>query len=182
VPYGRFAVKDGHMVVALHVGNFWRKFCHAIGRDDLTDDPKFRTTADRQRNRVELEGIICGILLTKTAEEWHTLFDEADVPHANVNSVGEALNQQVVKERGLVKETSHPVAGAVRVVGSPLQFDLFPDIPYDAAPVLGEHTRAVLGGLLGYAEDRAAALAEAGVIGLGSRDGQAGSGHDRTER
>lgn len=167
VPYGRFPVKDGHIVIALHVGNFWRKFCGALGREDLVENPRYRTTADRQKHRDELEALITDILLTKTADEWHEILDRADVPHGTVNSVRQALEQRVVQERGLLKETRHPIAGAVRVVGSPLQFDLFGDTPYAAAPVLGAHTEPVLAGLLGYDAARIARLEQAGVIALG---------------
>jgi crotonobetainyl-CoA:carnitine CoA-transferase CaiB-like acyl-CoA transferase len=167
VPYGRFPVKDGHIVIALHVGNFWRKFCGALGREDLAENPRYRTTADRQKHRDELEALITAILLTKTADEWHEILDRADVPHGTVNSVRQALEQRVVQERGLLKETWHPIAGAVRVVGNPLQFDLFGDTPYAAAPVLGAHTEPVLAELLGYDAARIAQLEQAGVIALG---------------
>ena len=168
VPYGRFAVQDGHIVIAVLVDGFWRKFCQAIGRAEWIEDPRYRTPSDRQHNRAELEALIGEILLTKTAADWHAVLDAADVPHGTVNSLGEALEQPVVAERGLLKETQHPVAGTVRVVGSPIRTDRFPDPPYAAAPVLGADTAAVLAELLGYDAARIAALAEAGVIGLGA--------------
>lgn len=145
VPYGRFEVKDGHIVIALHVGSFWRKFCLAIGREDLVQDPRFRTTADRGANRAALEEIVTTVLKTRTAAEWTRILSDADVPHGPVNSVGEALAQPVVEARGLLKTILHPQAGEVKVVGSPLHFgDQFPDQPYTAAPLLGGDTLAVL--------------------------------------
>ena len=33
VPYGQFPVKDGDMVIALHVGAFWRKFAAATSSE-----------------------------------------------------------------------------------------------------------------------------------------------------
>jgi crotonobetainyl-CoA:carnitine CoA-transferase CaiB-like acyl-CoA transferase len=130
-------------VIALHVGNFWRKFCVAIGREDLEFNPKYRTTADRRANREELVAIISDILLTKTAAEWVRIFEDADVPHAMVNSVGEAIEQDIVRERELMRTVSHAVAGDVRVVGSPLRFDDF-DAKVYRLPALGEHTRSIL--------------------------------------
>ena len=165
VPYGRFQVKDGHIVIALHVGAFWRKFCAAIGRPDLADNPRYRTTADRRTNRDELEAIVNEILMTRTAAEWHVVLHEADVPHGTVNSVGEALEQDVIVERGLVKTADHPVAGPVKLVGSPLRFTgQYADAAMAPAPLLGEHTAEVLTDLLGYSEDRIAALLAAKAI------------------
>jgi crotonobetainyl-CoA:carnitine CoA-transferase CaiB-like acyl-CoA transferase len=145
VPYGRFEVKDGHIVIALHVGSFWRKFCLAIGREDLVQDPRFRTTADRSANRAALEEIVTAVLKTRTAAEWTQILGDADVPHGPVNNVGEALAQPVVAARGLLKTIQHPQAGEVKVVGSPLNFgNQFPDQAYAAAPLLGGDTVAVL--------------------------------------
>ena len=58
VPYGRYPVKDGHIVLALHVGPFWRKFCHAVGQIELLEDPRFKTTTARQKNRDALEALV----------------------------------------------------------------------------------------------------------------------------
>ena len=168
VPYGRFPVKDGHIVIALHVGNFWRKFCVAIGREDLEFNPKYRTTADRRGNREELVAIISDILLTKTAAEWVRIFEDADVPHAMVNSVGEAIEQDIVRERELMRTVSHTVAGEVRVVGSPLRFDDFDAKAYRPSPLLGEHTRSILA-RFGYDDDAIDRLADGGVVGLPER-------------
>ena len=166
VPYGRFEVKDGHIVLALHIGNFWRKFCVAIGREDLIENPKFRSTQDRNANRVELETLVTGILKMRTAAEWHEILSKADVPHGPVNSVGEALEQPVIAERGLVKSFTHPWSGEVKVVGTPLQFSGDYENPqYSPSPILGQDTSAVLAGL-GYSPEKIKQLAAQGVIEL----------------
>jgi crotonobetainyl-CoA:carnitine CoA-transferase CaiB-like acyl-CoA transferase len=165
VPYGRFPVKDGHIVIALHVGNFWRKFCVAIGREDLELNPKYRTTADRRANREELVAIISEILLTRTAAQWQEIFEQADVPHATVNNVGEAIEQDIVRERELMRTVKHRVAGDVRLVGSPLRFDAFDASRYRPSPLLGEHTRSILA-RFGYDDEAIDRLADRGVVGL----------------
>ena len=165
VPYGRYPVKDGDIVIALHVGSFWRKFCSAIGREDLIEDPRYRTTADRHANRVALETTVIEILRTKTAKEWTEIFSRFDIPHSEVNSVGEAIEQDVIRERGLLRTVEHGRAGAVGVLGSPLNFAEFDARRYQAAPLLGEHTRAVLA-KLGYDDAAIAQLIAAGVVGV----------------
>ena len=149
VPYGRFPVKDGHIVIALHVGNFWRKFCAAIEREDLIEDPRFRTTANRQVNRVELEALVTTILQTRTVKAWTEVFTRMDIPHGQVNTVGEAIEQDVIRQRGMLRTVEHARAGAVKLLGSPLRFADFDASVYRGAPLLGEHTRAVLA-KLGY--------------------------------
>jgi crotonobetainyl-CoA:carnitine CoA-transferase CaiB-like acyl-CoA transferase len=164
VPYGLMPVKDGHIVLALHVGSFWRKFCQAIGRDDLITDVRFRTVKDRHRNRTELERQIEEVMRTKTVAEWQAILDEADVPHAPVNDIGQAINQGVVAERGFLKEMQHPTAGPVKVLGTPLRFVTGETPPLDPPPLLGEHTREVLGALAGLSVADIEKLIASGVI------------------
>ncbi len=165
VPYGRYPVKDGYIVLALHVGNFWRNFCRAVDRPELIEQPEFRTTADRHENRAILEPLVIDILGAKTMAAWHEIFDAGDVPHAPVYSVGEALHQPAVQVRNLLRTTEHPIAGPVDVVDTPIKFlDRFVDAPIQAAPRLGEQSRDILQDILGYAPGRVDALREAGVI------------------
>jgi len=165
VPYGCYPVKDGHIVLTLLTGNFWRNFCVAAGRTDLLDDDRFRTTGDRLANRATLEPVVIGILKQKTMAEWHEIFDKGDVPHGPVNTIGDALTQPLVQERGLIRTTDHPRAGKVDVVSSPIQFleDVF-DLPAHAAPLLGEHSASVLREVLGYSAAQVEALTAGGVI------------------
>ncbi|MHA1545497.1 MAG: CaiB/BaiF CoA transferase family protein [Alphaproteobacteria bacterium] len=165
VPYGRFPVKDGHIVLAIHVGDFWRKFAHAIKRLDLIDDPRFKTTTDRRDNRDVLEAIICEILATKTRAQWQAILDAADVPHAPVNNVKEALEQTIIRERGFVTEVNQPPIGPLKMTETPLKFSgRFEDRVIHPAPGLGQHTRDVLAGLLEYSDQQIEHLFRANVV------------------
>jgi crotonobetainyl-CoA:carnitine CoA-transferase CaiB-like acyl-CoA transferase len=143
--YGRYAVADGHLVLAAQMDTFWRNFCKAAGRPELADDPRFSTVGDRSANFEEVERLVSEILLTKGLAEWTALLDEADVPHAPVLSIGEALEQPHARERGLVHEIDQPGSGKVRVTGPIIKFLASIDPPaLGHAPVLGEHTRRIL--------------------------------------
>jgi crotonobetainyl-CoA:carnitine CoA-transferase CaiB-like acyl-CoA transferase len=165
VPYGRFEVKDGHLVLALHVGRFWRNFCRAIERADLIEDPRFRTTADRSRNRAELLPIVEEVLRTRTRAEWEVILEAGDVPHGPILDVAEALEQEQIRSRGLLSTMTHPLAGELQVVGPPIRFigeaeqrELRP------APLLGEHTREICRELLGWEEERIDGMVTEGVL------------------
>jgi crotonobetainyl-CoA:carnitine CoA-transferase CaiB-like acyl-CoA transferase len=45
----------------------------------------------------------------------------------------------------MLVEYDHPVAGNIRVTGSPIQVDSEPAVDRAPPPALGEHTRKVLG-------------------------------------
>lgn len=173
VPYGRFETADGDIVLALHVGEFWRRFCHAAGRDDLITDPRFRTTADRRANRDQLEPIVESILRQRTRAEWETLLDDADVPHGPILDVAEALEQEQLKARGLLTTVVHPTAGKVPMVRSPIRFVGDGEPRFTASPLLGEHTRQVCRELLDWDDERLQRAEDVGAIHPDQRDGDA---------
>lgn len=144
VPYGRFQAADGYLVLALHVGSFWRRFCQAVGREDLITDPRFVDTAMRRDNRDELQPIVEDILRTKTRAEWEKVFTEADIPHGPVLDVVEALHQEHFAARDAIMTVTHPTAGEVQSVRPPIRFVGEP-LPQAGrpAPLLGEHTRDI---------------------------------------
>jgi crotonobetainyl-CoA:carnitine CoA-transferase CaiB-like acyl-CoA transferase len=167
VPYGRFRVKDGHIVLALHVGASWRRFCEALGRHDLLDDDRFETTDARLANRAVLVPIVEAILLERTRAEWSEFFDAADVPFGPILDVAEALAQEQVAARDLLQTFVHPDAGEVSVVGTPVRFKgggmRTAPIP---PPLLGEHTREILSEVLEYEDARISQLVATGVVGV----------------
>ena len=70
-----------------------------------------------------------------------------------------------IAERAFFPSVPHPVAGPVQITASPYHIDGEPVHPRGpAAYRVGEHTREVLSGVLGYDADRIAGLLRAGVI------------------
>jgi len=167
-PYNAFPTRDGYIVVASFTQAFWRKFALAIGRPDLPEDARFASFAGRNSARKDLGAILEPILLTRTTAEWMKLLDEHDVPNGPVNSLADAIEMPQTKARGMVVEIDHPTAGRLRTLGTPFHFQ-FEDqaafVPtFTAPPVVGQHTRCILRDLLGYDEQRIAALAESKVV------------------
>ena len=165
VPYGRFPTSDGHIVVALMVESFWVKFCAAIGQPELATDPRFATTTGRKQNRIILEGLVGGVLSTRTIAEWQEIFDAADIPCAPVNTVAQALQMPIIAERGVIRKIDHPVAGTVPAVRSPVRFlGRFDDAAIEPAPVLGQHSIEILRGTLNYSQSQIDSLLRDGAV------------------
>lgn len=164
-PYGLYPVKDGHIVLALHLGSFWRKFCVAVGAPELIEDARFAKAVDRSTNRAALAKILHEILMQRTGEEWTALLEAQDIPCATVLDIGRALAQPVVEERDLVAKVVHRSIGEIRNVRTPLKFDRsFSATQFDPAPTLGEHSVEVLKEVLGYDTARVERLARTKVI------------------
>jgi formyl-CoA transferase len=63
----------------------------------------------------------------------------------------------------MIVDVPHPQRGPFKTVGSPLKLSDSP-VEITPSPLLGEHTAAVLGEVMGYSEDDVEKLRQQGVI------------------
>lgn len=164
VPYGSFRTRDGHLALAIFTTKFWVKFCAAISRPELARDPRFRSTAERMRNRVALEAIVEDVLGGHDTAHWTGLFEANDVPASPILTVAEALEHRHTQARGMFPTITHPDYGAARVPGPPLRLGGRSVDQPQPPPLLGEHTVAVLRDRLGLDDAEIARLLQARVI------------------
>ncbi|MGE0799839.1 MAG: CaiB/BaiF CoA transferase family protein [Lautropia sp.] len=165
VPYGTYRTRDGFLALAIFTSRFWRKFCDAIGRPEVAEEPRFRRTSDRMANRVELESLVENVLRERTTAEWEETFSRADVPASAILGVPEAVEQAHTRARGMFPTLTHPAYGSIRVPGPPLRLGGEAVANPLAPPMLGEHTDEVLRDMLGLDDDELATLRARRVIG-----------------
>ncbi len=150
VPYETFEAADGWINLGVANDDLWRRFCTGAERPDLIDDPRFAKAADRVRNREVLVPLVRALIKARTRDEWLARMDRAGVPSGAIRSVGEVCDSDLLKARNMVAEMPHASAGTVKAIKSAVQMSGTPLDSYIAPPTLGEHTREVLTGLLGY--------------------------------
>lgn len=163
VPWQAFETTDGYVVVAARDEKFWRNLCAAIGRPDLVDDPRSRDNAARVANREFVVGVLAEEFRTRSQKEWVTILDEHDIPSAPVNDMGQVFEDPQIQAREMVRTYDHPVLGEIRYPPSPVKFSQW-EMPSRPAPMLGEHTRAVLSYRLGLSDAEIDALCAASVV------------------
>jgi crotonobetainyl-CoA:carnitine CoA-transferase CaiB-like acyl-CoA transferase len=163
VPYGSFPAKDGAIIVACLTNGFWGRICTALGRPELTDDPRYDTIEKRRAARDEVNAIVSEGTSTRTVEELVAMFTEHQVPHAPVLGIGAALSQPQTVAREMVVEVEHRTLGTIPIVNRPIKYDEAQPRPA-APPVLGQDTDAVLSELLGLDGKSIAALRASGVV------------------
>ncbi|MBS0326977.1 MAG: CoA transferase [Proteobacteria bacterium] len=172
-PYQAFAAADGWINIGGANQANWERIAEVLGHPEWCADARFASNAARMANRPALVAAMSAVLSTRGRTDWLAAFDAAGVPAGPVHSIGEALAHPQMRARGMVVETTHPRAGVTRSLGCPIHFSATPTRVGRAAPMLGEHSRAVLHEH-GYADAEIDALEAAGVIasaaGSGGRD------------
>ena len=162
-PYETFGTADGDIAVAIGNDSLWQRFCAAAGLDALGADARLATNAGRLAHYSEMKPQLDAAFRGRSKAEWRALLLAAGVPCGDVRDLGEVLADPQTIAREMVQAVTHPTAGEVRVTGVPVKLSATPGAVRTAPPLLGQHTRAVLGEL-GYDQARIDALATAGVV------------------
>lgn len=162
-PYGAFPTSNGFLLVAVASDALWKRFCTAIDREVLVDDPRFATNALRCENRDELAEVLNEILGTDTAEVWAARMDANGVPCSPVNTLDTVLNLPQVLHREMVVEIPRDDIPDLKVPGVAIKLSDTPGSVRTPPPDLGQHTDEVLASL-GYTPDEIAALRDSAVL------------------
>ncbi|MCE8026230.1 CaiB/BaiF CoA transferase family protein [Billgrantia aerodenitrificans] len=164
VPYQPFPTADGEKVI-IAIGNDgqFQRFCQAVGRPELAEDPRFATNPVRVRHRLELVPIMVEITRSRTAAEWIALLGEIAVPCGPIQNIAQVFDDPQVKAREMQieLESRH---GPVPGVANPIKYSRTRLEYRKAPPALGEDTEAVLARLLDKAPEEIAELRQRGVV------------------
>ena len=140
-----FATQDGHIMVASVSDTEFVAFAEGLGQPELAQDERFRTIQGRLTHWKALADIIRKELVKHKTDYWHARFAEADAVSAPVNAREQVVADPQVIESEILFEYQHSAAGAIRQPRHPVRFSATPaDSARSEAPVLGEHTKAIL--------------------------------------
>lgn len=163
VPYQSFQASDGWFVVAVGNDKQFEALCRVVELPELSSNTKFATNSARVENREGLISILKPIFIKKTVDEWLSLIGE-QFPCGPINTFDQVFSMPHVREREMLVEMEHPTIGALPLVGSPLKMGGTPVEYRLPPPLMGEHTRDILKDILGFSDEKMAALTENGCI------------------
>ena len=149
VPYHVFRAADEFLIVAVGNDGQFKAFCGVLGEPGWPADARFATNPARVRHRDLLVGLIAERMARRPAREWLAELEPAGVPCGPINDLAQVFADPQVRHRGMEVRAPHPVAGEVRMVANPMKLAGDPIVHDTAPPLLGQHTDAVLGTLLG---------------------------------
>lgn len=143
-PFGMFRARDGWITIAVVDDHFWFKLCALIGRDDLGKDPALTKGADRVRQADRIVSALEAFTSARTKAELSALFG-GEVPYGPVYDVADIFNDAHFRARDMLIDVLHPgVDTPLKIAGVPIKMSRTPGGIRHGAPLLGEHTDAVL--------------------------------------
>lgn len=139
---GNFRCKEGMISLGVNEESQFRKLAKALGKVGWLSDPRFANRKARLDHAADLEGELAVALLTRTSEEWETVFQSSGVPAAKLRTLPESLSMPHVLKRGFIH--TFPDTG-LSVPTLPFRIDGHAAFaPSSNAPQLGEQTKSVV--------------------------------------
>ena len=162
-PYETFTASDGDFVLAVGTDDQWRKFCGVAGLDAIAMDERFVSNTARLIHYGELKPILDGRLKTQTRASWIEGLAAVGVPCGSVRDIAETFADPHLRDREMLLEARHPLAGVLQMIGIPMKLSGTPGAVKGPPPVLGQHTSDVLHDL-GYTAADVQRLRDQGVV------------------
>ncbi|MBV8491888.1 MAG: CoA transferase [Alphaproteobacteria bacterium] len=163
-PYNVYPCADGHAAIHIVTEGHWRNLLKTMGREELADDPRFRTNADRIAHMDETDAIVSEWTRSLPKMEVFARAKANRVPCAPVRTAPEVMRDPHMHERGMLEDVEHPELGPITVPTTPLRLHGSAKPPLRPSPRIGEHNDEIYGGWLGLSAAELAVLKEEGVI------------------
>ena len=154
VPYETFKAADGYINLAVGTDDHFQRFCKEAGRADLADDERYRTNAGRVKWRAELVPELQRLIAARPVADWLALLERARVPGGPVLTLPQVFSGPATH---MVEQVSHPTAGDLQLVRSPVRLAGGRPGSRIPPPRLGEHAQEVLDEL-GYSPEEISSL------------------------
>jgi crotonobetainyl-CoA:carnitine CoA-transferase CaiB-like acyl-CoA transferase len=122
---------------------------------ELADDERFATNADRVVHRDQLVASLAQRFCQRTTDEWVARLDAAGVPVGKVRGVLDAFAAAEAAGRAATTPVSHPAAGKIPLVASPIRLTEASLRRADPPPQLGQDTAEIVAEVAGTSAEAA---------------------------
>jgi formyl-CoA transferase len=164
VPSNTYATKDGQSVVIAGNGDsIYKRLMHAIGRDDLGQDPELAHNVGRVKRTADIDGAIAAWTASRELDTVVGALTAADVPHGKIYTAADIASDLQYQAREMIRQVTLPDGTALKLPGIVPKLSATPGAMEWVGPKLGEHTDEVLRGI-GYDHQDIARLRAARTI------------------
>ncbi|MBI3302170.1 MAG: CoA transferase [Deltaproteobacteria bacterium] len=155
---------DGHVGIHAGLPHQIHALLELVERPDLAAEPRFNTLAGLAAHAQELHDALLPWFQKRGKWAIYHAAQARGIPLSPIPSPAEVVEWPHLKERQAFLEVEHPEGGKVKVPGPPFRENGKPLWPLRRAPLLGEHTEAILCGRLGYTQADVQRMRDMGII------------------
>jgi len=163
-PYQEYPTKDGYLILAVGNDPTFERFCKNFGLEAMLADPRFATNPQRVANRDLVTQTLTPIMKSRTTTEWVDALEALKIGCGPINTLKDVFADPHVQAREMVVKMTQTSGVEIEVIANPVKLSATPPDYRSPPPALGEHSDAVLGGLLGMSAADIAALREKGIV------------------
>ncbi len=164
-PHNLYKTSDGFVNIIVIDDRLWAKLTNAMEMPELVNDPDLAKARDRLKHVDRIDEIVEGWTSSHTTAEVVAKLQENELPYGVMNDIRAVIENPQTVAREMAPEIDQTALGKMRVHGCPIKMSGAEAKVRGPAPLLGEHNKEVICGILGYSDDEFAALEENGVIG-----------------
>jgi formyl-CoA transferase len=163
-PRNMYETADGYVALSASSQRIFENVADAIGREDLIDDPRFETNADRLDNVEELDNIIEGWTRERSTDEVIEVMEASDAIVGPIYDMGDIFEDTHYQARDNIVTVDDPDLGQVKTHGVVPKYSRTPGEVSHLGSSTGEHNEEVYLEEVGLNEERYESLQDDGVI------------------
>ncbi len=144
-PFAGLKAKNGeYIIIAAGNDGMFHRFCDAIGRKELSTDPRFENNAGRTRHYRSLYSELEKSLEAKSASDWLEIFQNAGIPCGPINNIEQVANDPHVAERNMIVTAQAKSGTQFKMPGNPIKFSGYDDPDTRAGPPANDQDREII--------------------------------------
>ncbi|MEQ9663464.1 MAG: CoA transferase [Parasphingopyxis sp.] len=163
-PSNVYRCSDGEYLIAANHDQVFARLAAAMGRPDLTDDPRYATHAARGQHQDELDALIADWTRDRTVADVEAVMTEHAVPAGRIFTAEDMLADAHFKAREAIVSVMTKNHGSLQMQSVFPKLSRTPGAVRAAAPASVGADNAEILGALGLDDDEREALAAKGVI------------------
>lgn len=165
-PTNTYMCRDGAWIcIAGNSDRIFSRLMRLIGREDLIEDPRFRTNRDRVANAVALDGIIGAWTAELPAPDVEAELEHAEVPASRIYTIKDCAEDAHFRARGMIQTVLDPQFGELLHPGIVPRFNTDSDGRIGwPGPTLGAHNDSIYGEIAGLSAAEIAELRQKSII------------------
>jgi crotonobetainyl-CoA:carnitine CoA-transferase CaiB-like acyl-CoA transferase len=163
--YRLYETTSGHICLAALTSHTWEALCGAIGKPELTRDPRYSSAGSRSAHDDELAAELSAVFGGRPAREWFDVLDAAGVPCevSDPDYPVRLFADADAERRQLTASFQHRMVGTMKLGGLSFQLSGTPGVLKGGPLWPGQDTKVILAEL-GYTPEEIAKLIESGAV------------------